>query len=185
LPAKTKAGDWAIRMSARYVRVLFGSRLEFPPECPFTGAKNPRYWILITRSETQMWLPIPFIGWFSLGKTGELRFPASAIIAWIANLLTFLFWMLLVGGFAVGFMKKDDTHAADYVLGGVAAAILVRVLRWLWLRRVRIVRIGMSSLEVRFASERYAREFSRRNDFSCREHPSQKRMTPLTVNDVR
>jgi len=172
-------------MSARYVRILFGSRLEFPPECPFTGAKNPRHSVLITRRENQMWLPIPFIGWFSLGKTGQIRFPAGAMVAWVAKLLALLFWLLLIGGFAVGFMEKDDTHAADYVLGGVAAAILVRILGWLWLHRVRIVRIGMSSLEVRFASERYAREFSRLNDFSCRDHPSQKRMTPITVNDVK
>jgi hypothetical protein len=172
-------------MSARYVRILFGSRLKFPPECPFTGGKNPRHSVLVTRSENQMWLPIPFVGWFSLGKTGQTSFPASAVVAWVASLLTFLFWLLLVGGFAVGFMKKDNFHAADYVLGGVAGSILIRILRWLWLRRVRIVRIGMSSLEVRFASEKYAREFSRLNDFSCREHPSQKRVTPITVNDVR
>jgi hypothetical protein len=172
-------------MSARYVRIPFGSRLEFPPECPFTGAKNPRYLVLVTRSEKQMWLPIPFIGWFSLGKTGQMRFPASAIVAWGNNFLTILYWLLLVGGFAVGILKKDDSNSGYYMLGGVAGAVIVRMSKWFWLHRVRIVRIGMSSLEVRFASERYAKDFSRLNDFSCRDHPAQKRMTPITVNDVR
>ncbi len=85
----------------------------------------------------------------------------------------------------MGVFQKADPNFGYYIVGGIAGALLVRILHWLWLRRVRIVRVGMNSLEVRFASEEFAKEFCRLNEFNCRVHPSQKRMTPITVNDVK
>jgi len=132
-----------------------------------------------------MWLPIPIIGHFSLSKTGQMRFPACAPIAWGDRMLSVIFWLLLAGGFVPVIFWKGDNHFGGYVWGGLIGAILARILQWFLLHRVRIVRIGMNSLEVRFDSESYAKEFCRLNEFSCRDLPSQKRMTPITVNDVR
>ena len=96
-----------------------------------------------------------------------------------------LFLLLFASGFVAAILRKEDNNIGYYIVGGVLGAIVVCILQWSLLHRVRIVRIGMNSLEVRFASENYATEFCHLNELGCRNHPSQKRMTPITVNDVR
>lgn len=132
-----------------------------------------------------MWLPIPFVGHFSLSKTGQIRFPACALVAGADRLLSILFWISLLGGFVPAIVRKDDDSIGYIIFAGIFGAILVRILQWLLLRRVKVVRIGMSSLEVRFAWQSYALEFCRLNDLGWRDHPSHKRMMPIMVNDVR
>ena len=80
---------------------------------------------------------------------------------------------------------KDKPYAWQFLLGGIALMYVSLGAKWLWLRRVRIVRIGTSSLEVRFASQTYAEEFCRLNELPCQTRPTAKRATPIMVNDIR
>jgi len=173
-------------MSARYVRIPFGSRIKYPAHCPFTGQKNPRSSVKISRRETQMFLPIPFIGFFRLGKRGTAVFPSTRLIGLVAKFFAVSPLLCLVAGFgSLILIKNNKSCAGCYFLGCIASLFVFRVIHWLWLRRVRIVRIGMSSLEVRFASPDYAKEFCRLNDFHCGTNPTARRPTPITVNNVR
>ena len=131
-----------------------------------------------------MFLPIPFIGHFQLGKRGTAMFPAARRIGLVAKILAVLPWLCAVGGFGSLVWTADGPYAWHCVLGGLVGMYVLFGVEWLWLRRVRIVRIGMSSVEVRFASQGYAEEFCRINEFHCREKPMPKRATPIMVNDV-
>ena len=172
-------------MSARYVRVPFGSRIQYPRVCPFTGNKNPKGVVRIKRRETQIFLPIPFIGWFRLGKTGQTAFPAARRIAIVAKILRVLPLIFFFGGFISLKWTMNGPYAFHILFGGIAMMYLCHFLEWLWLRRVRIVRIEMNSLEVRFASQEYAEEFCHLNELHCHTNPGAKRSTPITVNDIR
>jgi hypothetical protein len=172
-------------MAARYVRIPFGSRLEFPDVCPFTGSKNPKSVVTITRHETQMILPMPMLGHLHLGKKGRMVFPASRGISIVEKMLAVLPLLFLAGGFVSLIWTKDDRNAWRYPVGGFILMYLGFGAEWLWLRRARIVRIGMSSLEVRFASQEYAEEFCRLNELPCQTTPRAKRARPTTKNGVR
>jgi hypothetical protein len=132
-----------------------------------------------------MFLPIPFIGHFKLGKKGRAVFPAAQRTAIVARILSVLPLLSIVAGFGGLLWVKDRPNALYWPIAGVVGMYIFRGLEWFWLRRVRITRIGMSSLEVRFASQAYAEAFCRINDFHCREKPMAKRSTPIMVNDVR
>jgi hypothetical protein len=84
--------------------------------------------------------------------------------------------VFVIGGLVCAAIKNGSKDYLNYALGGMIAAIVTRLVRWLLLYRVRVVRIGMNSLEVRFSSERYATEFAKLNDLSCRNHRSEKRI---------
>jgi hypothetical protein len=171
-------------MAARFARVPFGQRLHYPAVCPFTGVENPKKFVRVMRSEGQLWVPIPFVGLFSLNKAGQMMFPASTWITGMRVGSEVALWLCLVGGIGYGVFSKEDPNASHYMFGGILSAIVMRVFQWLLLCRVRIVRIGMNSLEVRFASETYAKEFCRLNDLSCRSRSMEKRVTPITLNDL-
>jgi hypothetical protein len=131
-----------------------------------------------------MFLPIPFIGLFKLGKRGTAVFPAAQRIGVVARILAVLPWLCIVGGFGSLIWTADGPYAWHCLLGGLAGMYVFFSVEWLGLRRVRIVRIGMSSLEVRFAWQGYAEEFCRIKDFDCREKPMTKRPTPVVVSGV-
>jgi hypothetical protein len=179
-------------MAAKFVRIPFGARMKFPAVCPFTGQANPRGAVRISRSATQLVLPIPLIGLFSLGKSGRMSFPASALIAWGEKLLTLLTWLALIGGFAIFFVLGKRSQGKDVydgrdiysLIGGVLMFYVLKIVRWLWLSRVRIVRVGMTSLEIKFASEQYATELARLNGLHASGHRTKKRAAPVTVNAV-
>jgi hypothetical protein len=180
-------------MAARFIRIPYGSRLKFPATCPFTGQSNPRGKVNITLSNTQLWLPIPFIGSFRLRKVGRMAFSANSALAWAAKIVALLRLVSSPVG-VVAFIclaKKGDAEKGSdgisyyFLIGGVVAALVFRIVHWLLLSRVRIVRIGAGGLEVRFASEKYASEFAGLNDFHASDHRSKKRATPITVNAVR
>lgn len=170
--------------SARYVRIPFGARLRYPPECPFTGWKNPRSAVRIERREMQMFLPIPFLGIFKLGKVGRTAFPAPRMITAVATSLRIMPLIFIIAGLVSLKWVGDKPFGWLAPIAGFALMYLCFGAEWLWLHRVRIVRIGMSSLEVRFASQEYAEEFCRINDFHCHTRPARKRPVPITVNDV-
>jgi hypothetical protein len=171
-------------MAAKFIRIPYGTRLTFPAICPFSGAKSPKSSVVVSGKENQMILPIPAIGIFKLGQKGRVKFPASVTIGLGDRLLKGLFWALLFGALIISIVRKEDPNAIRYLLGGVVAAYATHLFHWLWLRKVRVIRIGMSSLEVRFSSGDYAAEFCRLNDLKCSDQPSQKRAKPITVNDV-
>jgi hypothetical protein len=172
-------------MAATFVKIPFGSRLRYPGECPFTGRKNPKAMVKIRRRDRQMFLPIPFIGWIKLGKIGRTAFPATRAFALVAGVLAVLPSVSVIAGFGGLLWTKGRPNAVYWILGGVGIMYLCRALEWFWLCRVRIVRTGMSSLEVRFASQKYAEEFCRLNEL--RFHPKQtsKGATPIILNNIR
>jgi uncharacterized membrane protein len=112
-------------------------------------------------------------------------FPAARRISVIAAILAPLPFVCVITGFLSLIWTADGPYAWHCLLGGLAGMYVFIGLEWLWLRRVRIVRIGTSSIEVRFGSRRYAEEFCRLNDFHCHERQGSKRRTPLVLNDVR
>jgi hypothetical protein len=169
----------------QYVRIPFGTRIQYPPLCPFTGRQNPRHAISIRRYENQMILPIPFIGWFRLGKVGRTVFPAVWRITFGAKVIAIMSLLSLVAGFASLIWTANKPSAWVGPVAGVALFYLCSVAEWLWLRRVRIIRIGMSSLEVRFAWQQYAEEFCHLNELHCHSRPTRKRHVPIAVNDIR
>ena len=180
-------------MAARFIRIPYGTRLKFPGTCPFTGQAEPRGKVLVSYANTQLWLPIPFIGLFRLRKIGRITLPASMALVWVARIVA----LLRFGSFPVGVViflclakKADAQQGSDsvsyyFLIGGLVAAFFFRIVQWLLLSRVRIVRIGMSGLEIRFASEEYARNFARLNDLHASDHRTRKKAVPVTVNDVR
>jgi uncharacterized membrane protein len=129
-----------------------------------------------------MILPIPFVGLFRLGKRGTVMFPAAKRISFVATILAPLPVISVLGGIISLIWTADGPYAWRYFLGGFAGMYLFLGLKWFWLRRVRIVRIGMSSVEVRFASQSYAKEFCTRNDLHCGKSPASKRQAPVLVN---
>jgi hypothetical protein len=132
----------------------------------------------------QMFLPIPF-GFFKLGKVGRAVFPAAWRIAFGVRILAIMVLISLAAGFGSLIWLKEKPYAWQCPIWGIVMMYVCFGTEWLWLRRVRIVRLGMSSLEVRFASQEYAEEFCRLNEFHCHTRPTPKRATPITVNDVR
>jgi hypothetical protein len=170
-------------MPAKFTNIPLGAQLKFPQECAFTGGRSPTHAVEVSRSESQMWLPIPLIGLFNLKRVARMRFPACGHIFWCSVVLRVTALILPVGGILWAVTKDGDSYY--YLICGIVGFVISRLLLWLLLRTVRIVRIGMGSIEVRFSSEEYAKEFCRLNELNFRSHPSKKRMTPITVNDVR
>jgi hypothetical protein len=132
----------------------------------------------------QMFLPIPFLGIFKLGKVGRTIFPASRMITVVTRLLRIMSLLFIVAGVVSLKWVGDKRFGWMSPLAGFALMYLCFGAEWLWLRRVRIIRIGMSSLEVRFASQEYAEEFCRMNELHCHSRPARKRPVPIMVNDV-
>jgi len=108
-------------------------------------------------------------------------------------LLQLLSWLALIGGFAAFFYLGQQSKARRswdgrdiyFIGGGLMAFYFLKIIRWLCLSGVRIARLGMGGVEVRFASEEYAREFGRLNDLHAGSHPSKKRPITVAVNEVR
>ena len=174
-------------MSARYVKVPIGDRIIFPKTCPFTRSQNPRSTVLISRSETQMILPVPFIHHFTLGQEARMAFPAVTWFAVVARVLSWLPPILFVSGLIIGgkIIESRETLGVRLMFGGLVTAWLSKALKFIWVRRVRIIGFGMSSLHVRFGCEKYADEFCRLNDYGCHSKPFPKVARPITVNDIR
>ncbi len=132
-----------------------------------------------------MTLPIPFLGLFRLGRRAGAVFPATRAISIMSIVLGILPLLFGVAAVVNLIWTADSPYAWLYLGGGFLLMYASMGLEWFWFRRVRIVRIGMSSLEVRFASQEYAEEFCRLNEFGCHSRPTPKRAMPITVNDVR
>jgi hypothetical protein len=176
-------------MAAKFIRIPYGTRLSYPSECPFTGRQNPKSSVTIRNSRLQMFLPIPFIGLLIRRyKVGRLRFPASPVIMLGEMFLTLTSWTIVAGGLvAIVLFSRQNNDRAFFctLIAWAVMPIVIRIVRWFWLSRVRIVRVGTTSLEVRFAAERYADEFARINELHAGSHRTKKRAAPVTVNDVR
>lgn len=170
-------------MAAKFIRIPYGSHLKYPAECPFTGQQNPKSGVTIRSYRMLMFLPIPFIGLFRIYKVGRMRFPANAVIMLVDKFLAFLMWTILAGGLVaiVVFSRQNNDRAFfETLITWAITPIVIRIVRWFWLSRVRIVRVGTTSLEIRFASERYANELARINELHAGSHRSKKRAVPVT-----
>jgi hypothetical protein len=171
-------------MAAKFVRLPYGSGLKYPPECPFTGQQNPKSSVIIRSYRMLMFLPIPFIGLLlRVYKVGRLRFPASRVIRLGDLFLTLILWTIVAGGLVaiVVFSRQNNGRAFfETLIIWAVTPIVIRIVRWFWLSRVRIVRVGTTSLEVRFASEHYADNFARVNELHANRHPSKKRAVSAT-----
>src|SRR5579864_4330097 len=131
-------------MAAKYVRIPYGTRLKYPHECPFTGQKNPKGSVQISRSRLQLFIPIPipFVGalLYRQSKVSRIRFPASKIIAVGDMILKVMPLAVLIGGLVPLVLLKDNERLFFYsLMGWVFVPWLLRWVRWLWLSRVRIV----------------------------------------------
>jgi hypothetical protein len=140
--------------------------------------------VRIERRELQMFLPIPFLGIFKLGKVGRTIFPAARLVAVVTGVLRIMPLIFIVAGLVSLKWIGDKPYGWMAPALGFALMYLCFGAEWVWLHRVRIIRIGMSSLEVRFASQEYAEEFCRINELHCHSRPNRKRPVPITVNDV-
>jgi len=111
-----------------------------------------------------MVIPLPgaFLNSYS---TTHLRVPAARIIAMLAVGFEIMIWLSILGGMAVAVLLASaegnrSRYAVLFVAGGLIAALGCRVARWIVLRRVRIGKAWNGFMEMSFASESYAKEFS-------------------------
>lgn len=120
-------------------------------------------------------------------RVGRMGFPASAAIALAASGFAMLALLSLAGGIVAMIIYKDNKdlgYGSWFFAGGIGLYILCKIIRLFILRRVRIVRLGMNSVEVCFADEQYALEFCRLNEYGCNTHRGKKRALPISVNPV-
>jgi hypothetical protein len=94
--------------------------------------------------------------------------PAAKAVAVFAIVFEIMIWLSILGGMAVAALlaTADGRQSSDGVLfiaGGLVAALVSRVARWFVLRRVRIGNAWNGFIEMNFASQAYAKEFSELN----------------------
>ena len=97
-----------------------------------------------------------------------MQVPAAKKVALLAIAFEVLIWLSILGGMAVAvLLASGEGHhsrfAILFIAGGLIAAIGFRVARWFVLRRVRIGNAWNGFIEVSFASESFAREFTELN----------------------
>jgi hypothetical protein len=100
-----------------------------------------------------------------------MRLPADKAVAALAIFFESMIWLSILGGLAVDFLLvttggSQSRHAGLFTVGGLLAALGFRIARWFVLRRVRIGKPWNGFIEMSFASEAYAREFSEMNNFA-------------------
>jgi hypothetical protein len=171
-------------MAGWYVRVPIGSHLAFPAQCPFTGKARPTRSTAVSRSEKLVGLPLPWRETFRRRRVEAPRFPVSSMRARAVQILAALPWAMVIGGVGLMYHFRGSLKGTGFLLGGLMVGILCRGLLWFWLRRARIVSIGTTTLELRFASEQYAREFCQLNELSCGRERLRKRARPMIGNET-
>jgi hypothetical protein len=114
-----------------------------------------------------MVIPLPG-GFFNSYSTTAMRLPADKAVAALAIVFESMIWLSILGGMAVGGLLgtadgPQSRYAGLFIPGGLLAALVFRIARWFVLRRVRIGKPWNGFMEVSFASEAYAKEFSELN----------------------
>jgi len=149
------------------VNVPVERELQFPNRCPFSDKVSPTGTVRLKRSSTSIVIPLPG-GFLNSYSTTALRLPAAKSIAALAIVLEIMIWVSILGGMAVDVLLVttgggQSRNAGLFTVGGLLAALVFRIARWFMLRRVRIGNTWNGFIEMSFASEAYAKEFSELN----------------------
>jgi len=149
------------------VNVPVERELQFPNRCPFSDKVSPTGTVRLKRSSTSIVIPLPG-GFLNSYSTTALRLPADKAVAALAILLEIMIWVSILGGMAVDVLlvttgRGRGHYAGLFTVGGLLAALVFRIARWFMLRRVRIGNTWNGFIEMSFASEAYAKEFSELN----------------------
>ena len=149
------------------VNVPVERELQFPNRCPFSDKDSPTGTVRLKRSSTSMVIPLPGGFWNSYSTTA-LRLPADKAVAVLAMVFEIMIWVSILGGLAVDFLLVTTggghgRYAGLFTVGGLLAALVFRIARWFVLRRVRMGKPWNGFVEMGFASEAYAKEFSEMN----------------------
>ncbi len=145
--------------------------IQFPDRCPFSDEMSPTGKVQLKRNSTSIVLPLPG-GFLNSHSSTALQLPAAKKIATLAVTFQILMWLSILGGMAVpvilmGIDAGDNgRYAILFIAGGLLAALGFRIARWFVLRRVKIGNAWNGFLEMVFASETFAREFSELNRLS-------------------
>jgi hypothetical protein len=150
------------------VQVPEGVPLQFPDQCPFTEAHAPTGAVRLKVVSTNWILPLPgFVA--NSYTTTIIRVPASRKVAMMAFGSELMIWISLLGGMALCVWSMDKGSDREqsfsflFVIGGVLAALVFRIVRACILRGVRVKTPWNGFVEVLFKSETFAREFAERN----------------------
>jgi hypothetical protein len=151
------------------VQVPLGKPLQFPNLCPFTDTASPNSIIRLKQTSTSWVLPLPGLI-LSSNSTTSMRFPASKKVVVRSLVYQVMIWVSLLGGIGlcIAWLSADHPSKTDWVARlflavGLFAAGGFGVARYWILRRVRIKSAWNDFVEVRFRSERYAKEFAELN----------------------
>jgi hypothetical protein len=149
------------------VNVPLERELQFPNRCPFSDKDSPTGTVRLKRSSTSIVIPLPG-GFLNSYSTTALRLPADKAVAALAIVFESMIWLSILGGMAVDALlvttgRSQGRYAGLFTVGGLLAALGFRIARWFVLRRVRIGKPWNGFMEVSFASEAYAKEFSELN----------------------
>jgi hypothetical protein len=144
------------------VNVPLERELQFPNRCPFSDKASPTGTVRLKRSSTSIVIPLPG-GFLNSYSTTALQLPANIAVAALAIVFESMIWLSILGGMALGALLPESRYAVEFIAGGLVAALGFRIARWFVLRRVRIAKPWNGFMEVSFASEAYAKEFSELN----------------------
>jgi len=150
------------------VNVPLEQELQFPNRCPFSDELSPTATVQLKRTSTSMVVPLPG-GFLNSYSTTGLRLPAAKKIAVLAVSFQIMIWLSILSGIAVPVLAmttgdgRRERYAVLFIAGGLVAALGFRVARWFVLRRVGIGKPWNGFMEVKFASEAFATEFSELN----------------------
>lgn len=150
------------------VHVPLEQELLFPKRCPFSDDLSPTATVQLKRTSTSIVIPLPG-GFLNSYSTTSLWLPAAKKVAVLALSFEIMIWLSILGGMAMPVLAMnigDGRYTSDAVLFipiGLVAALGFRVARWFVLRRVGIAKPWNGFMEVKFASEAFAREFSELN----------------------
>jgi len=152
------------------VNVPVEGEIQFPNRCPFTNEPSPAGTVRLKRSSTSMVIPHPG-GFVNKYSTTSLLVPARRMTAMLATGFGLMIWLSILGGMAIAVLLAGGEgnrarFAVLFIAGGLVAAIGFRVARWFVLRRVSIGKAWNGFVEVGFASESYAKEFSELNQLA-------------------
>jgi len=152
------------------VNVPLEREIQFPNRCPFTDEPSPTGTVRLKRCSTSMVIPHPG-GFVNSYSTTSLLLPAGRTTAMLAMSFGIMIWLSILGGMAIAVLMAGGEgnrarFAVLFIAGGLVAAIGFRVARWFVLRGVRIGKAWNGFMEVSFASESYAKEFSELNRLS-------------------
>jgi len=160
-------------MKKYYVWIKGSEPLAFPPICPFTGEPMPSAWVTLKHVGNVRYSPI----WLLLGllkntyNRASLKVKASEGFAKLYRMVQAMKWMSLLGGIGVTVIllalnsKSPNPSAIPFlgILGALVGSAAFKAYGFILIKKCHISNISSEHIEVCFASEDYARSFSKLN----------------------